>query len=152
MGIKPKFNESDVAKCFMAFLEVIEKKQIERLQYLGEMCVKEARLVPPDTGFQDQTGNLRSSIGYVIFKNGVAIKSNYDQVKEGSEGIKKGQALAEQVGKKYPTGIVLVVTAGMNYAVYLESKGRDVLTSAEILAKKELPRMLNDLISDIKDF
>jgi len=39
--------------------------------------------------------------------------------------------------------------AGMNYAIYLEAKGRDVLTSAEQLAQQELPRMLSELVSNI---
>ena len=60
----------------------------------------------------------------------------------------KGEALAKSIGKD-KQGICLIVTAGMNYAVYLEAKGRDVLTSAEVLAKQELPRMLNELLANI---
>ena len=150
MGIKANFNETDVKKRFNAFLAVIEKKQIERLQYLGEKCVAHARTIPAEVGFMDQTGNLRSSIGYMVFKNGVAIHDNYVQTKEGNKGVKAGQRLAKKVGSKYPKGIVLVVTAGMNYAVHDESKGRDVLTSAESLARQELPKMIESLVSNIK--
>jgi hypothetical protein len=39
--------------------------------------------------------------------------------------------------------------AGMSYAVYVESTGRDVLTSTETLAKKELPKLINDLVDSI---
>ena len=149
MGIKANFNEADVKKRFNAFLAVIEKKQIERLQYLGEKCVAHARTIPAEVGFMDQTGNLRSSIGYMVFKNEVAIHDNYVQTKEGNKGVKAGQRLAKKVGSKYPQGIVLVVTAGMNYAVHVESKGRDVLTSAESLARQELPKMIESLVSNI---
>jgi hypothetical protein len=38
----------------------------------------------------------------------------------------------------------------MNYAVHVESKGRDVITSAEQLAKRELPKMLAKLVENIK--
>ena len=38
----------------------------------------------------------------------------------------------------------------MNYAAYVEAKGKNVLTSAEHLAERELPRMLEKLISNIK--
>ena len=71
-------------------------------------------------------------------------------MKEGNTGIKEGQKLAKTIGSKYPEGVVLVVTAGMNYALYVESKGRDVLTSAEHLAQQELPKMLQKLVSNIE--
>lgn len=162
MGIKSNFKKENVKKRFDAFLDEIEKEQISVLQRLGEMCVTHARSIPKEQGFEDQTGNLRSSIGYMVFVDGVAVHSFYEQIKEGSEGVKKGKALAEEIGKDQK-GVCLVVTAGMNYALALESGNRkkkdgtyysvaprDVLTSAEHLAERELPRMLEDLITDIK--
>jgi hypothetical protein len=149
MSIQPKFQPTDVRKRFERFIEEIEKKQIKRLKYLGEMCVKHAREVPASSGFTDQTGNLRSSIGYMVFKNSIAVSESYTQIKEGSEGILAGQTLAKKVGAKYTEGIALVVTAGMSYAVYLEANGRDVLTSAETLAKQELPKMVEELKKNI---
>lgn len=149
MGITQNFDQGVVRKRFGKFIEAIERAQIKRLQYLGEMCVKHAREVPASIGFTDQTGNLRSSIGYVVFKDGVAVRESYSQVKDGSEGVSAGVNLAKKVGLKYTEGISLVVTAGMKYAIYLESKGRDVLTSAESLAKQELPKMVDDLKRNI---
>jgi len=71
-------------------------------------------------------------------------------VKEGAEGVATGRMIAEKIGDRYQgKGLVLVVVAGMNYAIYLEAKGRDVLTSAEQLAQQELPRMLSELVSNI---
>jgi hypothetical protein len=70
-------------------------------------------------------------------------------VQEGSEGVKTGQNLAKKWGAKYKNGVSLVVTAGMNYAIHLESKGRDVLTSAELMAKQELPVMVAELKKNI---
>lgn len=140
---------SDVKGRFDAFLAEIERQQIEALQRLGEQCVLHARTVPSDVGFHDITGNLRSSIGYMVFVDGVAVHGSYVQVKEGSEGIKAGESLAKKVGQE-TKGVCLIVTAGMNYALYVESKGKDVITSAEHLAERELPRMLEDLVTDIK--
>ena len=150
MGIEPQFTRADVEKRFGAFLDEIEKQQIRRLQKLGEMCVTHARSVPAERGFNDQTGNLRSSIGYMVFLNGVAVHSAFEQVKSGSVGVKAGEALAQKVGQDHPQGVCLVVTAGMDYALYVESKGKDVITSAEHLAERELPRMLEKLIDNIK--
>jgi hypothetical protein len=149
MAIKASFKVEDVQKRFDKFLQVIEKRQIERLQYLGELCVIHARSVPKDVGFEDQTGNLRSSIGYVVFKNGISVHENYDKVKGGSVGVASGKDLAKSVGSKYTSGIVLVVTAGMNYALYVEAKGRDVLASAEAMAQQELPKILEALKRNI---
>ncbi|NDW11961.1 HK97 gp10 family phage protein [Bacteroides sp. 214] len=143
MGIKPNFTRQDIQKSFEKLLDEIERKQIRCLQMLGEKCLTEARL---NGSYQDQTGNLRSSIGYMVFHNGMAIHSVYDQVKTGSEGVKAGEALAKKIGSENPQGVCLVVTAGMNYALYVEAKGFNVITSAEHLAERELPRMLEKLI------
>lgn len=151
MAIKPNFTKDDVRKRFDAFLNEIEKKQIARLQRLGEMCLVEART---NKGYMMQTGALLSSTGYEVFVDGVAIHSQFDAA-SGAEsnasetGIKSGQRIAETIGKG-TKGIALVVVAGMNYAAYVEAKGYNVLSSAEHLAERELPRMLEKLISNIK--
>ena len=151
MAIKPNFTKDDVRKRFDAFLNEIEKKQIARLQRLGEMCLVEART---NKGYMMQTGALLSSTGYEVFVDGVAIHSKFDAA-SGAEsnaaetGIKSGQNIAETIGKG-TKGIALVVVAGMNYADYVEAKGYNVLSSAEHLAERELPRMLEKLISNIK--
>lgn len=151
MAIKPNFTKDDVRKRFDAFLNEIEKKQIARLQRLGEMCLVEART---NKGYMMQTGALLSSTGYKVFVDGVAIHSQFDAA-SGAEsnaaetGIKSGQSIAETIGKG-TKGIALVVVAGMNYAAYVEAKGYNVLSSAEHLAERELPRMLEKLISNIK--
>lgn len=150
MAITANFSQADVKKRLDRVLEAIEEAAIEYLQKLAEECVTIARLIPPQVGFTDQTGNLRSSIGYMIFKDGTPIVSNYVQFKEGAEGLKNGKVLAEKKGAKYKQGLVLVVTAGMNYAIYLESDGRDVLTSAELFAKQQLPKLIAQLKSDIE--
>ena len=151
MAIKPNFTKDDVRKRLDAFLNEIEKKQIDRLQRLGEMCLVEART---NKGYMMQTGALLSSTGYEVFVDGVAIHSQFDAA-SGAEsnaaetGIKSGQSIAESIGKG-TKGIALVVVAGMNYAAYVEAKGYNVLSSAEHLAERELPRMLEKLISNIK--
>lgn len=150
MAIKPNFTRNDVQKQLDAFLTMVEKKQIAQLQKLGEMCLIEAR---NNKGYMMQTGALLSSTGYMIFVDGVALHAQFDAA-SGAEsnaaqnGIKAGQSLAEKVGKE-TKGIALVVVAGMNYAAYVEAKGYNVLSSAEHLAQRELPRMLEKLINNI---
>lgn len=151
MGIKANFTQDDVRKRFDAFLAEIEKKQIERLFRLGEMCLIEART---NKGYIMQTGALLSSTGYKVFVDGVAVHSQFDAA-SGAEsgaaatGMKSGSDLADKIGKE-TKGVALVVVAGMNYAAYVEAKGYNVLSSAEHLAERELPRMLDKLIANIK--
>ena len=151
MGIKANFTKDDVRNRFDAFLKEIEKKQIARLQILGEMCLIEAR---NNKGYMMQTGALLSSTGYQVFVDGVAIHSQFDAASgaesdAASKGIRAGQGIAESVGKE-TKGVALVVVAGMNYAAYVEARGYNVLSSAEHLAERELPRMLDKLITNIK--
>ena len=151
MGIKANFTKDDVRKQFDEFLDMVEQKQIARLQRLGEMCLIEAR---NNKGYMMQTGALLSSTGYEVFVDGVAIHSQFDAASGAAseavaKGIKSGQTIAEKVGKE-TKGIALVVVAGMNYAAYVEARGKNVLASAEHLAERELPRMLEKLITNIK--
>lgn len=151
MAIKANFTKEDVKKRFDAFLDMVEQKQIARLQRLGEMCLTEAR---NNKGYMMQTGALTSSTGYQVFVDGVAIHSQFDaassaESEAAARGIKSGQTIAEKVGKE-TKGVALVVVAGMNYAAYVEAKGYNVLSSAEHLAERELPRMLEKLITNIK--
>ena len=151
MGIKANFTKDDVRKQFDEFLDMVEQKQIARLQRLGEMCLIEAR---NNKGYMMQTGALLSSTGYEVFVDGVAIHSQFDAAsgaasEAAAKGIKSGQTIAEKIGKE-TKGVALVVVAGMNYAAYVEARGKNVLSSAEHLAERELPRMLEKLITNIK--
>lgn len=151
MGVTANFTKADVKKRIDAFLDVVERQQIKTLQQLGEMCLIEAR---NNKGYMMQTGALLSSTGYQVFVDGVAIHSQFDaasgaESEAAARGIKTGQTIAEQIGKE-TKGVALVVVAGMNYATYVEARGKNVLTSAEHLAERELPKMLEKLITNIK--
>ena len=61
------------------------------------------------------------------------------------EGQKEEKAFINKVISQYPKGFVLVVVAGMKYASYVEARNYNVLTSAELLAEREIPRLLKEL-------
>lgn len=157
MGITASY-KGDIDATMRAFLAEVERQIIESLTHIGEEAVKIAR-EPHANDWQDQTGNLRSSIGYAVFKDGKQIgQSAFDTVpaknaKKGTkqDGARKGLELAREVGSQYTDGYALVVVAGMNYAVCVESKGRDVLTSAEKAAEKQYAKEMADLVTNIKD-
>lgn len=89
--------------------------------------------------FSDWTGNLRSSIGYVIYKDGEPIDEKFPG--EYETGRNKGKEVAEsvEVPKK---GFVLVVVAGMDYALAVEAKNYDVITGSSYAAEKNLKQAI----------
>ena len=116
---------------------------------VGEQCIKEAR----DNGdYTDQTGNLRSSIGYAVLWNGKIIQKGYaDKVKIGDEGVSEGNDfLNKRIAKAQKKGVVLIVTAGMNYAEYVEAKGHNVLSSAELKAAPLIKSILTQIGFKVK--
>lgn len=142
---------SEINAAIKAEAERANMLTIRVLSYLGEMCVIEAKGRPQESSWFDQSGNLRSSIGYVIVHNGKIIKySEFNQVKQGSDGIKEGKELAKELAKQYASGYALIVVAGMNYAELVEAMdNKNVLASAELLARSELPNMMAKLKTQI---
>lgn len=144
----PITGSKKVSNAFYSY--VIKQKQnakeaaITALNYVGLECVKEAR---KNGKYTDRTGNLRSSIGYVVLENGIPIKKGgYQKVlSTATEAQAKSDSLISSLAATYKTGLVLIVLAGMDYAVYVEAKGYNVLNSAETLAKKLVPQMLKEL-------
>lgn len=119
------------------------QKLIYNLKYVGEKCLNKAR---QSKAYKDQTGNLRSSLGYVLAIDGkIVTQSTFHLVRHGVEGLSNRSTYAKEVIRQYPTGIVLVVVAGMSYASYVAAKKGDVLDSAELLAEKLVPKMLKKL-------
>ena len=70
---------------------------IDTLCEVGSRCVTEAR----DNGsYMDQTGNLRSSIGYVVVVDGQIVRKNVVYlVKNGTEGTKEAEAFLRRLAK-----------------------------------------------------
>lgn len=146
MGIVAKYSNSEINGLLEQWIENIVNSAVQALGFLGAKCVNYARLIPdPDNGgngFKDHTGNLRSSIGFKIFVGKNIVREDYKQVLGGSEGMEKGRALADSVGAdNLDNQVMLVITAGMEYAINVESLGRDVIASSEILAEQEWPKM-----------
>lgn len=154
MGIEAQFSMNDVRRKLEADLIKINRLIFLRLSYLGEMCVNHARTMPAQLGYTDRTGALRASTGYAIYANGQQVKADFtsDTAGDGSkttEGKAAGISIANNVAQTHTKGWVLVVVAGMNYAVYVEATGRDVLTSAEQLAREAMPAMIQDLTKQV---
>lgn len=143
MGISQVTTEAEINGYIESKLEIWRKLIIRNFAYVGEQVLNTARSTD---SYKDQTGNLRSSLGYIIVEDGQVVQiSSFETVKQGYEGSKAGAEYAKQLAREYPTGIVLIVVAGMNYAAYVSAKGYDVQDSAELLADRLVPQMLKQL-------
>lgn len=124
--MKPMFTNADLDRWFDIFEDKAEAAIYEKLKEAGEYFVKMAR---ESGSYQNQTGNLRSSIGYVIVKDGAIITSNFQQAANGTEGLETGKRIAATIASGMK-GFALIGVAGMDYAVHVESKGFEVISSS----------------------
>lgn len=144
MGIE--FKSLDAFNGLMVDVPKILQEEIVRaLAYLGEQCIIKIRDRSGEASWFDQTGNLRSSIGYAIYGEGrKVIESAFDVVKNGSQGAAEGKKIIDELATKYAETFALVVVAGMEYADAVEARdGKDVLATTEIWAKREVQKYLD---------
>lgn len=142
MPVKMTTTNAEIEKYLQGELAKRRQAVIRNLRYLGEMCINEAR----DSGsYSDRTHNLRASIGYVIMCDGKPLGAPV--ISGGTpEGEAKSRQTLEQVSSETTEQeLVLIVVAGMHYAKYVEAKGKNVLTSAQLLAEEQVPIILNKL-------
>lgn len=116
-----------------------ERVLARNLKYVGEKCVNYAR---GHGAYKDQTGNLRSSVGYVVVQNGKVIAGSRIGTNEGAE---KAREFLDKLVNEYANQTALIVVAGMNYAASVEARGYDVITGSELLAERLVPEMLTKL-------
>lgn len=136
-----------IDKAIQEAMTIIDEECMKTLSYLGEQCVKLSRERPMSESWNDQTGNLRSSIGFAVARQGaVEQMSSFEAVKgpkgDGSGGVSEGKRVAEQKAQATTAPYALVVVAGMEYASHVEAKGRDVLASAEAHARSKIGEYL----------
>jgi hypothetical protein len=141
---EPKFNKSDIQAMLNSKKEAIRQAIILRLKRIGETFIKNAR---ENGNYKDRTGNLRSSIGYVILENGVQLSQSFP----GSKNVGKQRAkdAINEAKEEFSRGFVLIVVAGMEYAAAVESRGKDVLTASSLIAENDLRIAIKEISSKI---
>jgi hypothetical protein len=123
MGLRPKFKTSDIDSHTLEQYEELENSLIETLQFVGEGFVADAReFTKSQGGFGDITGNLRSSIGYFITKNGSVI---VEDVKKSDKGTDR--------------------KTGVSVAREVENSGKNVISRQADTAIVELKEILTEL-------
>ena len=115
------WSDREVERLFDYFVDRAEERIYKLILKAGEEFVKYAR---KKGNYQDRTGNLRSSIGYVIVKDGDILTENYELSEKGSErhpGMREAKRLISDLIGVYSKGWVLIGVAAMPYAVYVEA-------------------------------
>ena len=143
MGLIPGFSQGNVNRKVDRFVLNIEQRIIWTLAMVGEQFVNDARNKTPAEGsFTDQTGDLRSSIGWVVARDGNILTAKFEG--KTAEGRAQGHKIADEVLRQYSKGFILIVVAGMEYAAAVESKGKDVITGSIPAAKELLKRKIKE--------
>ena len=163
---KANFTKKDWQKWIARYQERAFENFIALLEDTGQEFIRDARL---NGNYDDWTGNLRSSIGYIIVHDGVPIRlsdfkpeqgkpfrtvefTTKDNITvkfkaqirqyDGSAGQNKGRDFANELASEYPKGLILIMCAGMEYAGAVEANGKDVITGATIRAKAYLEKRM----------
>jgi hypothetical protein len=124
----------------LQFKQRQERAILRRLKKIGEEAINTARI---SRRYHDQSGNLTSSIGYVVLRRGSIVKmAGFDKTKEGDEGVRQGEILATSLAKDYPHDFALIVVAGMDHAAYVEVKGLRGMTAAELQSKASIEQFV----------
>lgn len=121
--IQPMFDIAAVTARMVAQTEKIERYILNFLHKRGEEFVNECK--DEDT-YEDDTSNLRSSIGFFIYKGTQLIEKQF------AEAEVEGQDAAEGIVSmfQFQSGYYyLVGVAGMEYAADVEAKGYNVISN-----------------------
>ena len=145
MGLTPLYTSNDVKEVFDTFVEDVDVQLIQLFAYVGEEFANTARDKKPPQSFTDRTGNLRSSIGYVVALDGEVQMINLEGKEEGKARAKE---LVQEVLADESAGIVLIGFAGMHYASHVEATKKDVITGSIPKASE----ILKELKAGLKEF
>lgn len=152
MAIIARTSLSDVKVYMQKQAENLDRVVIRNLERLGMMAVTYARDRAGEDSWYDQTGNLRSSIGYVVGRDGeVVSEGGFRTILNGATGSSEGKQFANELANSFANKYFLIVVAGMKYASYVEEMdNKDVLASASLFAEKELPKMVKRIDNMLK--
>lgn len=141
-----KCDSLDAFNKLMDFIPRIFQEEIFRaLARLGEESITRIRDRAGEDSWYDQSGALRSSIGYAIYGEGrKIIESAFAVVKNGVQGAAEGKRMIDELALKYAETFALVVVAGMEYADAVEARdNKDVLASTELWAKAKVQEYID---------
>ena len=155
MATKTNFNIGKFKASLEKTFKVDVREDIIEDLYLGMLDIVTA--AKNNDTYKDQTNLLRSSLGFVIYSDGQKVRQYFEATAKnadgqgGAAGVQKGLETAERVAQDHPDGIVGVIVAGADYALVVESKGYDVMTSHTNHAADFIQPYLDQLKQGLQD-
>ncbi|MBB2148809.1 hypothetical protein [Pedobacter gandavensis] len=172
--LEAKFTAKDIEKLTQEYIQRVVKVTQNELIQVGLQFVRDARAKIPSEayhsvagdartaaslaggsvnlssadGFNDDTGNLRSSIGFILMYDGEVVHQDFQLSPRGSDknsGLNNGIAYANKLGKEYSSGWAIITVAGMEYASWVEALGYDVITGSTLGAEQKLEKAFRNV-------
>lgn len=133
MRLELNMSQAEINSMNNQIIKDIDRQTLGHLKQVCELAITLQRAkIRADGGYNDQTGQLRSSTGYIIYKDGQVMHEDFQLAPYGTDkapGLKEGKDLAfAQHRESEGWGIVMV--AGMEYAEWVEAKGLSVIKDA----------------------
>ena len=130
-SIEQDFEDDFLDNLINSDVEEIINELAETMFETGKRLVDRARAkTKTEGGFGNITWNLRASIGCVLANNSQILDQHvyFPTIPESSNGQIEGENFAREIALLVDEGEpVLIFVAGMEYAIFVESKGRDVI-------------------------
>jgi len=141
ISIKADFDFNDLDKVIEHESQKWFDELVDDYRKAGKLFVERA---VAKAAFNNITWNLRSSIGYLIIWNGEVLESYFKDLKDGTEGQEVGRDYALFVAKLIDEGegLAMALVAGEEYAWFVESKGKDVISGSMPFFETELKSLL----------
>ena len=142
----------DIDKLFAGVYEAVDIITATVVDAMQMACLEVTRNAKLLNTYKDRTHLLRSSIGFVIYNHGEKVAESFSSTggEKGSEGVEEGKRMAAQAAAQYPNDIVAVIVAAADYALYVESKGYDVLTGPASLLLTTFQKNLRLVMDGLK--
>lgn len=135
-------------------LASVDPSAVEFMVRIGETAVRFAR---EHGAYQDQTGNLRHSIGFIVAQNGKVVHEWYEQGWQ--EAVTATKMHLHSLVSGYPKDTVLIWGSGMVYASYVENghtsrnggyvQPRDVIAGSGADIESRANELLRSFISNL---
>jgi len=134
-------NQKQIAAYLFKQSILIEKALI---YYLESFVAELENHAKESAEYEDQTSNLKSSIGGAVLKDGNPI--TYKGFTGEQKGVSTGKDFINSLMSNYGKGYTILVVAGMEYASPLENYLEyNVLKKTELKMQRELPDVIKRL-------
>lgn len=148
--LEPMFTSAEMKAITAQMEKAMNEAALEKMIQVGDRAIEIVRQKIKGShvdAYDNHTGNLRSSTGYIIYHDGKIVYKNFKKSPEGTDkktGLDAGlNSATSELRASKGWGIILV--SGMEYAGWVEGKGYDVLTGARIGVEQSLQQAFDEI-------